>query len=117
MSKPVTVNVDINTTNRLYKDPPKEGDLFKVTEVGYEADSLWGSRITLVLQSAADEKEQLKNLRELYYEEHCPLCDTPSYPMVRSALFRCTKCHKIYEKTFNWPADTVIYGEEEDNES
>jgi len=59
------------------------------------------------------EKAELQKLRELYYEEHCPRCNSPSYPIVVSAKFLCSHCHKQYQKTFNWPATTIVFITEE----
>ena len=39
-----------------------------------------------------------KNYREIYYSEHCPHCDEPTYPIMINVKFSCPKC----KRTFDW---------------
>ena len=51
-----SLSMDITVVNPAYKNLPKEGDLFEVTQVIKSKDSIFGERVTVIFKSTTKQK-------------------------------------------------------------
>ena len=51
-----SLSLEITAVNPVYKNLPKEGDLFRVTQVVKSQDSIFGERVTVIFKSTTEEQ-------------------------------------------------------------